>query len=177
MSPIKYSAWIFFVLFYLTSCHPRQASVCDMGLRAIAFIEQPRVVKYYETPDVLKELREKFKVINIDSTGKLYFIYARSLRSSNLYMIISPKNDTTCVDVKVGNSYPFLLGSLTKSTDISYMHQGYRIIPRGDVSQPQASFYLTGYDVKDICFAYNLSGLCITDKPVLKTIYVYDKLF
>lgn len=69
---------------------------------------QKRISICKPLPISLASLREKYKIIKIDSTDKIYLIYAR--KDSMAFKIPSLKDAGFCAEpIKVGGEYPLVL--------------------------------------------------------------------
>ena len=120
-----------------------------------------------DTNDPLKYMQERFLVTAIDSTEKLYLIYARHTRDSAVYKIVSQKINPECRDVQIGNAYPFILRSLLAPFTIGDASIDIRLMPHVSISVFDSHVEQEPGKVKDIVVAFNLSGLCLTDKNKL----------
>ena len=107
----------------------------------------------------LASLRDKYKVIRIDSINNVYVIYAR--KDSSWYKIVSLKDTLPCPRIKVGKDYPLVLMSRVPKEF------------RGENISPSVIPHITGIDfygvsipferdsINDIFVATNLKGLCM----------------
>lgn len=107
----------------------------------------------------LADLRDKYKVVRIDSIKNVFVIYAR--KDSLLYKIVSLKDSMPCVQIKVGENYPLLLMSRVPKEF------------RGENISPSVIPHISGIDfygvsipferdsINDIFVATNLKGLCL----------------
>lgn len=107
----------------------------------------------------LASLRDKYKVVRIDSIKNVFVIYAR--KDSSWYKIVSLKDTFPCTRIKVGEDYPLVLMSRVPKEF------------RGENISPSVIPHITGIDfygvsipferdsINDIFVATNLKGLCM----------------
>lgn len=116
---------------------------------------------YFVPISSFAHLREKYQVMRIDSTDKLYLIYAASTKDSARYKIPSMKDSSACRNIKPGGIYPFILHTLTAPVKLNNMIIEMRAMHHvSGVSFNGNPVTLEREYVKDVMVAVNVSGLC-----------------
>lgn len=120
---------------------------------------QKKVLESKNETISLARLRDKYKVIRIDSIKNVFVIYAR--KDSLWYKIVSLKDTLPCARIKIGEDYPFVLMSRVPKEF------------RGKNISPSVIPHIAGIDfygvsipferdsINDIFIATNLKGLCM----------------
>lgn len=106
----------------------------------------------------LESLRDKYKVISIDSISNVYVVYAR--KDSVVYKIVSLKDTVPCKRISVGLEYPFVLLSIVPKK-FNGVNISPDVIPHlSGTSFHGVSIPFEGGTHKDIFVVVNLKGLC-----------------
>lgn len=152
MGAIKFKHVLLFIgIIIISACRSRVA-LCG-GLKA-NFITIPE--------SNLAQTREHYRVLSIDSTNKLYYIYVMSNRDSSVYKVPSLRDSSACSNIKVGSSYPFILFSMTAPIALNGKNFSVREVPHiNTVSFHGIPVTIEATNIKDVRMAVNVSGLCM----------------
>jgi hypothetical protein len=107
----------------------------------------------------MASLREKYKVVRIDSIQTVYVVYAR--KDNEVFKIVSVKDSIPCKQIRVGEEHALVLMSRVPK-NFNGMDVSPATVPHlTGISVNGVDIRFEPDSIKDIFLAVNLHGLCM----------------